>query len=80
MSLRIGETVAIRSYANRGNNMEIISKYYDSEIGALVKVLKPADPRTKTQKKRPYPLTPRPSYISGSLWPNRAGGIITNNY
>ena len=60
--------------------MEIIYTYLDPETGALVKVLKPADPRTKTQKKRPYPLTPQPSYISGPLWPNRAGGVITNNY
>ena len=59
--------------------MEIISKYFDSEIGTVVKVLKPTDPRTKIQKKRPKPV-PRPSYISGSLWPNRAGGVITNNY
>ena len=73
--------------------MEIISKYYDSEIGTVVKVLKPTDPRSKIQKRRPYPLLPRPSYIKGPLWPRRAqsarphwvsghkhGGIITNNY
>ena len=59
--------------------MEIIYTYLDAETGALVKVLKPTDPRTKIQKKRPKPV-PRPSYISGSLWPNRAGGLITNNY